>query len=162
MNWVDLAIVTVVLLSALVSLFRGFVREVLSLLAWVVAFWAALTFARSGAVFLEPYTTVEAARIAIAFVVILVGTLVLAGVVNYLVGRLVAGIGLSGVDRLLGVLFGVLRGGAIVAIVVFGAGLTALPAAPWWQSAQLLPPFENAALFAAGFLPADFARHVSY
>ncbi len=162
MNWVDLTIVVIVVLSAVISLFRGFVREVLSLLAWVAAFWLAARLVRPAAALLEPVVTVEAARIVLAFMGVLIGVLLLAGVINYIVGRLLDKTGLSGPDRLLGMIFGILRGAAIVAIIVFVAGLTRLPGASWWQQARLMPPFEVAALTAVGYLPPDLAKHFSF
>lgn len=162
MNWVDLTIVAIVLISAVISLFRGFVREVLSLVAWVGAFWLASRAARPAAAVLEPWVSVEDARLVLAFVGVLIGVLLLAGVVNYVIGRLLEKTGLSGPDRLLGMLFGILRGGAIVAIIVFIAGLTRMPGTSWWQDARLMPPFEVVALAAIGHLPPDVARHFSF
>lgn len=162
MNWVDITVVAIILISALISLFRGFVREVLSLLAWIAAFWIASRTARPTAAMLEPYVDVEVARIVLAFIAIMVGVLLLVGIINYLIGRLLDKTGLSGPDRLLGLIFGGLRGVAIVAIVVFIAGLTQLPGAPWWQEARLLPPFEVIALTAVDWLPVEFAKHFNY
>lgn len=162
MNWVDIAIVAIVLISALISLFRGFVREILSLVAWVVALWAAAHFARPAASLLEPYTSIETVRLVLGFIAVLVLALLVTGLANFLIGRLLAKTGLTGPDRVLGVGFGVLRGVAIVAAVVFCAGLTALPGAPAWQQARLIPPFETLALLAVGSLPPDVGRHFSY
>jgi membrane protein required for colicin V production len=125
MNWVDIAIVAIVLISAIISLFRGFVREILSLVVWVAALWAAASFARAGAALLEPYTSIETVRLVAGFVGVLVLALLAGGIVNYVLGRLLEKTGLSGPDRLLGVIFGMLRGVAIVAAIVFVAGLTA-------------------------------------
>ena len=162
MNWADITIISIILVSAVISLFRGFVREVLSLLAWVAAFWAAASFARTIATWLEPYISVPAARLVLAFIGVLVATLLAAGLINHLVGRLIAKTGLSGTDRMLGALFGVARGAAIVAIGVFVAGLTQFPGASWWQQSRTLGPFESVALVAVGWLPPDIAKHFSY
>lgn len=162
MNWVDLTIVAIVLISAVISLFRGFVREVLSLIAWVAAFWLASRLARPAAAALEPWVNVEGARLVLAFMGLLIGVLLVAGIINFVISRLLEKTGLSGPDRLLGMIFGALRGGAIVAIIVFVAGLTALPGMPWWQQASLMPPFEVAALAAVSRLPPDVAKHFNY
>jgi membrane protein required for colicin V production len=159
---VDIAIVAIVLISAIISLFRGFVREILSLVVWVAALWAAASFARAGAALLEPYTSIETVRLVAGFVGVLVLALLAGGIVNYVLGRLLEKTGLSGPDRLLGVIFGMLRGVAIVAAIVFVAGLTALPGAPAWRAARLMPPFETLALVGVGMLPADVGRHFSY
>ena len=102
MNWADTTIIVIILLSAVISLFRGFVREVLSLVAWVAAFWAATLFTPLAATALAPYVAVPGARTVIGFVGILVGTLLVFGIINFLVGKLIDSTGLSGPDRLLG------------------------------------------------------------
>lgn len=162
MNWADITIIVIILVSTVISLFRGFVREVLSLVAWVVAFWAAATFAEPASGLLDPYVTVPTARTVLAFIGVLIAALILGGLVNHLIGLLIDKTGLTGTDRLLGGVFGVARGVAIVAIVVLVAGLTELPAAPWWQASQALGPFETAALRIVNWLPPDLAKHFSY
>jgi membrane protein required for colicin V production len=138
MNWVDASVVTILLISVTVSVVRGFIREVLSLLAWIVSFWAATVFAAPASRLLEPYVSVLTVRLVVAFV----GVLVIA--------------------LLLGAVFGLARGVAIVGIAVLVGGLTALPAHAWWQEAYTLPPFEHLARYALSWLPDDLSRHFSY
>ena len=162
MNWADITIICIIALSAIVSLFRGFVREVLSLLAWVVAFWTAMAFWGKFATFLEPYIAIPFARMVLAFLGVLVAVLLVFGIINYIVGRLLDKTGLSGPDRLLGALFGMLRGAAIVTVLVVLAGLTPLPANPFWRQSTLLVTFQSAAQLAIARLPAEFGKHFSY
>ena len=162
MNVADVIVVSIIVISAVISLFRGFVREILSLVAWVVAFWCAFSFAEQAATLLTAYVSVATVRLVLAFISILVVALILTGLVNYLIGRLIDETGLSGTDRVLGALFGVLRGVAIVAIGVFVAGLTPLPGKPWWQESQTLVPFETLALRGVSWLPPDLSKHFSY
>ncbi|MGB1879503.1 MAG: CvpA family protein [Gammaproteobacteria bacterium] len=162
MNWVDASVVTILLISVTVSVVRGFIREVLSLLAWIVSFWAATVFAAPASRLLEPYVSVLTVRLVVAFVGVLVIALLLGAVINHLVGKLVDKTGLSGLDRLLGAVFGLARGVAIVGIAVLVGGLTALPAHAWWQEAYTLPPFEHLARYALSWLPDDLSRHFSY
>ena len=100
--------------------------------------------------------------IVLAFIGVLVVALVLSGLVNTLIGRLIEKTGLSGTDRMLGGIFGLLRGVAIVAVVVLIAGLTRIPGASWWQQSQLIAPFETAALQIVDYLPPDLAKNFSY
>ncbi|MCB1749613.1 MAG: CvpA family protein [Gammaproteobacteria bacterium] len=162
MNWADIAILAVILVSILVSVLRGFVKEMLSLLAWVAAFWMAIHFSSTASALLEPYVAVATARLVIAFVAVLVATLIGVGVVNFVIGKLIESTGLSGTDRLLGAVFGFARGAAIVGIAVLLAGLTPLPTQPWWQEAQTIPPFETAALYALNWLPPDLAGNFAF
>ncbi len=162
MNWADITIICIILLSAVLSLFRGFVREVLSLVAWIVAFWAAMAFWGQVAVMLAPYIAIEFPRMVLSFLAILVGVLLVFGIINFIVGRLMASTGLSGPDRLLGALFGMLRGAAIVTVLVVLAGLTPLPGDPSWAQSRMLVGFQSAAVLAIGQLPPEFGKHFSY
>jgi membrane protein required for colicin V production len=162
MNWADITIICIIVLSAVLSLFRGFVREVLSLVAWVVAFWAAMAFWGQFAAMLAPYIAIEFARMVLAFLGVLIGVLLVFGIINFIVGKLLASTGLSGPDRLLGALFGVLRGAAIVTVLVVLAGLTPLPGDPSWSQSSMLVGFQSAAQLAIGRLPPEFAKHFSY
>lgn len=162
MNWADIAILTVIGISAVISLFRGFVREVLSLLAWVVAIWVAFVFTEQVATILIDHISVPTVRLVIAFVALLMVTLILAGIVNHLIGKLIEKTGLSGTDRMLGIVFGVIRGGAIVALLVMLAGLTPVPRDPWWKESMLLPHFVRAAHVVLVRLPPGVGKHFSY
>ncbi len=162
MNWADIIIISIILVSTVISLFRGFVREILSLVAWIVSFWAAATFAPQVATLLESYLSIPTARTILAFIGVLVVALVLSGLVNTMIGRLIEKTGLSGTDRMLGGIFGLLRGVAIVAVVVLIAGLTQIPGAPWWQQSQVIAPFETAALQIVDYMPPDLSKHFSY
>lgn len=162
MTAVDYGILGVIGLSALVSLVRGFVREALSLAGWVLALWVALTFTRELARWLPPGITVPSLRLAVAFLGLFLAALLLTALVNFLAVHLVEKTGLSGTDRMLGVLFGVARGVVIVAILVLLAGFTALPQDPWWGGSSLLPQFQQIALWIRGFLPPDIAAQIRY
>ena len=162
MNWADFFILGLIGLSVLVSLWRGFIKEALSLTTWVVAFLVALTFSDPFADLLKPWISLPSARAAAAMAGLFIAVLVLGALVGFLAGQLVEKTGLGGTDRVLGTVFGVARGAMIVAALVLLAGLTALPQDPWWQSSQLLPHFERLALWLADFLPSDVAANVTF
>lgn len=161
LTWVDYGILGVIGFSALVSLMRGFVRETLSLLAWILAFWVAFTFFREIAVHM-PWISVPSIRIAVAFILLLVTTLILGAVVNFLIGQLLDKTGLTVADRLFGILFGVARGALIIAVLVLLAGLTPLPQDPWWRESQLLGHFIGIAEWLRAWLPPDIAARFRY
>lgn len=162
MNWADILILLVVVVSIVISLVRGFVREVLSLVAWVAAFWVAAAFAAPVSVLLEPYIDIATLRMVIAFIAAMIVTLIAAGLVNLVIAKLISHTGLSGTDRMLGALFGAARGAAIVGIAVLLAGLTPLPAQPWWAQSRAIAPFENAAIYVLRWLPPDLAKNFSF
>lgn len=162
MNSADYIILGVVALSALISLVRGFMREAFSLAAWVAAFWIAWTFFRDAAWRLEPWVEVPSIRLGLAFALLLLATLLVGALVNYLLGQLIAKTGISGTDRLIGIFFGAARGALLVGIVVLLAGLTPVPQDPWWQASVLIPHFQELALWLRGLLPQDMAAYFSY
>ena len=162
MIWVDYAILAIIGISALISVLRGFVREALSLIGWIIAFWVALTFTQPVADLLVDRITVPSVRLAAAFFALFMGCLLVVGIVNFLAGKLIESTGLSGTDRMLGVVFGVARGAVVVCILVLLAGLTAVPQDPWWQQSVLMKHFERAAIEIRGLLPADVATQIKF
>lgn len=143
MNWLDLVFIALIVLSGLLSLYRGFVREVLSLATWIVAAWVGIRFAGELAVHLPDAVTDTTLRMGIAFAILFVLVLIVGGILGALANRLVRGTGLTGTDRSLGVIFGLLRGVLLVAVLVFLAWLTPLTGEPWWEQSRLVPEFER-------------------
>ena len=157
MNEIDYVIIAIVIISLLIGLLRGFVKEILSLLAWIVAIWVGLTFSRRFSVLLETFIEFPPARIAIAFVILLLLTLVISGVINYFADLLLQKTGLTGIDRLLGLFLGVARGGIVVALLVMLAGLTPAPEQPLWQQSNLIPYFKDLAFWLRKQIPPEIA-----
>jgi len=151
----DYAIVTVLVISSLLSLMRGFVREAISLVVWVFAGGLALTFSPRLSLQLMDYITVESLRTAAAFVMIFVAVVILGSIVGYLLGTILKQSGLSGTDRIAGLIFGFLRGLLIIAVFVMLGGITTLHKAPWWLESKLVPFIEPTAVWLRDFLPAD-------
>jgi membrane protein required for colicin V production len=144
------------------SLWRGFVREALSLASWVVALWVAMLFFQDLADWLVRWIETPSVRDVVAFTALFVSVVLLGGLVNFLAGQLVARTGLTATDRALGIVFGVARGVVIVAVLVLLAGLTALPQDDWWSESVLLVHFQDMALWLRSFLPEDIAQHIHY
>jgi len=147
MIWVDIVIPGVIAISALFSLMRGFVREALSLLGWLVASWVALTFARDFAGLLLTGISAPSVRMVVSFTILFVVTLVISALINRLAGSLVAKTGLTSTDRLIGMIFGVARGVVVVAVLVLLAGMTTIPQDAWWQESALIDVFHKLALW---------------
>jgi len=162
LNVADLVILGIILISALISLVRGFVREAFSLAVWIFAFWVAWTFFREAAVRLEPWVATPSVRLGLAFAGLMLVTLLVGGIANYLVIRLVQKTGLSGSDRFIGMIFGAARGVLLVAVLVLLAGLTPLPADPWWQESRLIPYFQELALWLKEMLPPEVAERFQF
>ena len=157
MIWIDYIILGIIGVSTIISLIRGFVREAMSLVVWVLAFWVAWTFFRELAVELEMFS-VPSVRLGVAFAILFLATLIIGALINYLVGQLVDKTGLSGTDRLIGMLFGAARGALLVAVLVLLAGLTPFPEDPWWQESQLVGYFQELATWLKTLLPEDIGE----
>ncbi len=162
MVWVDYLIIGIIILSSVISVVRGFIKEVLSLISWGLAFWVALTFYGHVATLLSPYIATPSIRLFSAFFALFIVTLILSALVNHLISQLVEKTGLTGTDRALGILFGLLRGAAIVTLLVLVAGATPMPNDSWWQNSLLLEHFENLAVWVQGLLPADIAEYIHF
>lgn len=141
MNWADWAIIGIIALSGVISLKRGFIKEAMSLLVWVLAFIIARMFSANMATLLVDYIDVTTVRYAAAFAILFISTLVVGALVNYLISTLVRATGLSGTDRLLGMIFGIARGGLLVVVAVALLKNTPLTDAMWWYESALIPEF---------------------
>ena len=162
MNWVDYSILAIIGLSVLISVWRGFTKEALSLAGWIIAVVVAVKFSDNLDVLLQPHIQVPSLRWIVAFAILFIATLFLAGFINYLAVQVIKKTGLSGTDRMVGIFFGVARGGMVVALLVLAAGLTAVPQDPWWNQSQLMHYFQDMAIWLRQFLPADFAKNIQY
>ncbi len=162
MAWLDILILGIVSVSALISLIRGFVREAFSLAVWVLAFWVSWNFFRDLEVPLQAWIGSPTARLGIAFAALMIVTLVVGGLVNFLLIQLVQRTGMSGTDRLIGMVFGAARGILLVAVLVLLAGLTPLPDETWWAQSQLVGYFEELALWLRDLLPPGLAERFRY
>jgi membrane protein required for colicin V production len=159
-NWPDIIILCLIGLSALISLFRGFVRETLSLASWILAFWIAITFAHPLAeLLLKKYIKSPTLQLAAAFGGLFIITLIACAIVNYFISTLVDKTGLSGTDRLLGVIFGLARGVVLVAALLLVAHLTPMPEEDWWKKSMLVSRFEPLEVWLKSFLPKSMEEH---
>ena len=162
MLWPDYAILAVILISVLVGALRGFIKEVFSLLVWAAAFFVAYQYGGDVAGLMENAVELPSVRTAMGFTGLFLAVLLVGGLLNYLLGRLVAGTGLSGTDRLLGGLFGAARGLALVVATLLVAGLTPLPADPWWRESPTIARMMPLVDWAASYLPDTVAEHLDF
>ncbi len=139
MNGADWIIIALILISCLIGAWRGFMREAISLATWIIGLWLAWTFSSSvepmlGGLLSGPQVKVWVARLIILVLVVLAGNLV-----GFVVTRAVRYSPFGVADRLLGVLFGLLRGGLLVGVGVILGELLELDGEPWWNKSALLP-----------------------
>ncbi|MFK7160998.1 CvpA family protein [Marinospirillum sp. MEB164] len=143
MNYLDLAIVLLLLASVLLAFWKGFVEQALSLAGWVVAFLAATHLGHEVAPVFAHFLADPGLQLAVAYLVIALVVWLASKVVSKALATLVQKIGLGKLDRLLGILFGVIRGFVLVLLLVAIASLTDLRFHNQWQTSQLMPYFEQ-------------------
>ncbi|REG83302.1 CvpA family protein [Marinomonas pollencensis] len=136
----DWLIIAVVIISTLLSLKRGFVKEVLSLVTWVVAFVVAVKFSDNMQALLIDQVQSDQIRYIVSFASLFVASLIICALASYLIGSLIQVTGLSSTDRVLGMVFGFARGSLIVVAFVSLLSLSpAIEKTELWKSSQLIP-----------------------
>ncbi len=151
--WLDCVIVGVIALSIITGLFRGFVKELIALGIWVFAIWLASTYSQHLSTWVLHYISDKTAAIAVAFVAILVGTLIAGAIVNTIITHILHSAGLSGIDRLLGMGFGFVRGIFIVALLMVVVKMTSLPAEDYRSQSRLYAQFDPLVDWVYSFTP---------
>ncbi|WP_295885484.1 CvpA family protein [uncultured Thiohalocapsa sp.] len=160
MIWVDYAIIGIIALSAIIGLARGLIREVLALGVWIAALLAAWFFYRPVAEQLTPWLETPSLRMGLAVVLIVLGVLIAGAIVGWVLSLLVEKTGLTGTDRLLGMVFGAGRGAVVVALLVFLASLTPVVEDPWWSQSELLPRFQLLADAMLDLIPPEVTQRI--
>jgi len=140
-TWVDWAIIAIIAISSLISLKRGFVKEALSLVTWIIAGVVAWMFGGALSQHLTDFIEMPSARVIAGCAILFVATLLVGALVNFLISELVRVTGLSGTDRFLGMVFGGARGALLVVVLTGLLSLAPVQQDPWWQQSSLLPHF---------------------
>ncbi len=162
MVFADFIVLGIILISVVVSLIRGFVKEALSLAGWLLSLWVAMTFSSGMAELFADTIKDPTLRLLAAFVSLFVLSLVVAAIINFFATQFVQRVGLTGVDRTIGAVFGFLRGVLLVTIIVMLLGLTTLPKEKWWDESFFMFRFEVIATWLKDLLPSDIARYFNF
>lgn len=162
MTWLDYAVLGVMATSLVVGAWRGLVREVISILGWVIAFLSANLFAGPLGPSMPQAIPSPELRLAAAYLAVFVGALVATSLLGMLLSALVKAAGLGGVDRTLGAGFGTARGVLIVLAAALLAGLTSAPRQAWWRDSVSGPLLSQAAGMLKPLLPQTLAERLRY
>jgi membrane protein required for colicin V production len=156
-DWILLAVLG---LSLLLGLWRGIVQEVLSLVGWVAAFYVSQMYAPLAAAWLPMEGSSQMLRYAAGFVVVFVAVLIATVLVSWVVKKLVSAVGLGPLDRLLGSLFGLMRGVVILLAVTVFVGMTPMRDTEAWKQAQGAQWLQQFLHVLKPVLPADFGKYL--
>ncbi|QEL55304.1 CvpA family protein [Chromobacterium paludis] len=158
----DYIVIAIVAGSVLMALVRGLIVEVLSLGAWLIAFWCAKQFSPLVEGFLPASLPGEGVRMVASFVLVFFLIWLGTALLRVMLTGLVDSIGLGAINRLLGGMFGLARGVVLVTVMVLLGGLSSLPQKPMWRNAVLAAPFESLALSLRPWLPPMMANNLHY
>lgn len=157
MTGVDIVILLITLISVVVGIMRGFIREALSIVSWVVAIWLAITFCKEAGQYLANYIPIStpALQVALGFAIVFIACLLVFALITFLIHKLIVQDAIKGTDRVLGAFFGVFRAGIIVAgLMILGRGVE-MPVNDWWKNSVLIAHLEPYADMLQNLLPAD-------
>lgn len=158
----DYSVLVIIGLSIVISMMRGLVKEVLSIIGWLAAFYVAKTYAYQLVPLLPESIPTEGLKILAAFVILFLATLLIASLIAITLSAIFSKLGLGWLNRFLGAFFGFARGMLIVCVLVFLAGLTSIPQDVRWQNAMFSAPIEALITSALPYLPEYIAKHVHF
>ncbi|CAG0960505.1 Colicin V production protein [Gammaproteobacteria bacterium] len=158
----DYAVLAVVGLSILLSMMRGFVREILALAGWVAAFFVAKTYTLQLVPLLPQAIPTETLKLLAAFVILFRATLLVTSLLAIALSEVFKKVGLGWLDRWLGAVFGLARGVIIVGVLVLLAGLTSVPQDARWRNAMFSAPLEAMVLSVMPWIPQGISRHIHF
>jgi len=158
----DYVVLAIMGLSVLLSILRGFVREALALVSWLVAFFVAKLYTLELAPLLPQSIPSQSLRLLAAFLILFLATLLICSLLVIALSKVFKRVGLGWMDRCLGALFGLARGMIIVGVLVLLGGLTTLPKDVRWRNAMFSAPLEAMVISLLPWFPTDIAKHVKY
>jgi membrane protein required for colicin V production len=158
----DYTVLVIIGISILISLMRGAVREILSLLGWVLAFYVARTYAFQVVPLLPYGIPSEKLKMLAAFIIVFLSVLLITSLIAIALSGLLKEIGLGWLNRLLGGVFGFLRGLLVVTVLMILAGMTQLPKDERWTNAMFSAPLEALVKTVLVWLPKSITQHVSF
>ena len=158
----DYTALIIIGLSVFLGIMRGLVREVLGLVGWVAAFLVAKTYSSTLVPMMPADIPTDGLKVLAAFLVLFLATLLVTSLLAIALSTIFKKVGLSWLNRVLGIIFGLARGILIVCIIVFMAGLTEIPKDGRWRDAMFSAPLEALVMNALPWLPEGIAKHVKY
>jgi len=161
MSLIDIIVIFVLFASLIFGFFRGFVKELLSLMAWVFAFFVAYYFSLSVAIIL-PFETDFSIKYVSSFVLIFIFVLIISSILISFINSFVYKIGLGASNIILGGFFGILRGIIIVYFLIFVIETTSFAEEPTWQQSNSITLIKLLVKKTFPYLPQEWLNKVKY
>ncbi len=161
MSFIDILVILVLFASLIFGFFRGFVKELLSLMAWAFAFFVAYYFSSSVAIIL-PFEAEFSIKYVGSFVLIFIFVLIISSILIKFLSTFIHKIGLGASNIILGGLFGILRGVIIVYFIVFVIEKTSFVEEQSWQQANSILLIKLLVEKTFPYLPQDWVNNVKY
>lgn len=139
---IDILIAVALIISVAVGIVRGFVKEAISIAALLVAIWAALYFGPGVGEVSDSWISSQEMQTWFGRVLVFAVILSLGGLIGWGISKLVRLSVLSGIDRMVGAVFGVARGVLLVALFILGGQFAGFDNDPWWQASKAIPHME--------------------
>jgi len=158
--WIDLVIIVFFAISILIGVYRGFVKETLSVASWALAAFVAFQFGEQASQYIKPYIKQEPLDLAIAYVAVFLVALIAFSIVSHIVSQIFDSSGMKGIDRSIGSLFGAVRAAVIVVVLILVGRFMAMDNQQWWTDSGLIPYFEPLVVWFKSFLPVDIIAKI--
>jgi len=162
MAWLDYAVIGVFAVSLVLGAWRGLVREIVSILGWVIAFLAANLLAGPFGPMMPDLIPTPELRVAAAYAAIFLASLIVTSLAGLVLSKVMSAVGLGGIDRIFGAGFGAARGLLILVAGALLAGLTSAPLQPYWRDSASGPLLAQVAVALKPLLPQTLAERLRY
>ena len=160
MPWIDIVIIVLFTISILIGIYRGFVRETLSVASWLLAAYLAFAFGEQAAVYVKPYVAQEPLDLAIAYVAVFLVALIAFSIIGHILSKIFESTGMTGIDRSIGSVFGFVRAVVIVVAMIIVGRFMAMDNQQWWMDSSFIPYFEPVVEWVKSFLPEDVVAKI--
>lgn len=160
MPLLDIVIIVFFAISILIGVYRGFVKEILSVTSWALAAVIAFKFGEQASVYIKPYIKQEPLDLAVAYVAVFLLSLIAFSVISHIMSQIFNASGMTGFDRSLGSIFGAIRAAIVIAILVMIGRFMALDNQQWWLDSGFLSYFEPLVEWLKTFMPADIVAKI--
>ncbi len=136
---IDIVIAVAIVISIAVGLFRGFVKEAISIVTLLVAIWASLNFGASAGRLGEDWLGSDGLELWFGRALVFVAVLIVGGLLGWILSKAMRVSVLNGTDRALGGMFGFCRGVLLVGVFVIGGQFADFDNDGWWRESRLIP-----------------------